>query len=276
MRLYQFLYAVLCLAILGLPSRVVHAGEAVSLGVFPYVTPVQLVKFHNPLRARLEEALGRPVSLVTAPSFKEFIKRTQSGVYDYVLTAPHLGRLAEYRDGYTALVKTGHQVKGIYLARKDSAIRELKDIEGKSLMMVGKAAIIGQLVVRQLKEMGLEDGVNMEIRTTATHNNAMYASVRGESDVSVTGILLYEKIGQEERDKVRVIGETPGVPGFIFLASAGQSELDKAKVRTSLLSYGETEAGQQYFGPTGFKALLPVDLAEMESLQPFIQHFLKK
>ena len=100
--------------------------------------------------------------------------------------------------------------------------------------------------------------------------------MRGESDVSVTGILLYEKIGQEDRDKARVIGETPGVPGFIFLASGKQSAVDRAKVKASLLRFGETEAGVQYFVPTGFKALLPIDEAEMESLQPFIEHFLKK
>lgn len=276
MRRNQILQGVFCLFVAALWCGPARADQSVSLGVFPYVTPVQLVKFHSPLRQRLEETLGRPVTLVTAPTFKEFIKRTTQGEYDYVLTAPHLGRLAEYRDGYAPLVKTGHQVKGIYLVGKDSEIRTLKDIEGKSLMMVGKAAIIGQLVVRQLKELGLEDGVNMEIRTTATHNNAMYASLRGEADVSVTGILLYEKIGLEYRDKVRVIGETPGVPGFIFLASKRQSPEDKAKVQASLLGFGETPAGQQYFGPTGFKALLPVDAAEMERLQPFIEHFLKQ
>lgn len=252
------------------------APKTVTLGVFPYVTPVQLVKFHNPLRIYLEATIGRPVNLVTAPSFAEFVQRTRQGAYDYVFTAPHLGRLAEYRDGYHPLIKTGHEVKGIYLVAKESPIQSLSDIKGKSIMMVGEAAIISQLAVQQLRDLGLQDGVNMEIRRTRTHNNAMYAAVRGDADVSLTGILLYKKIQLQDRDKVRVIGETPGVPGFIFLAGKGIPEVERDKVRQALLRFGDTPEGVDYFKPTGFKALLPIDAAEMASLQPYIERFLKK
>lgn len=252
------------------------ANDPVRLGIFPYVTPVQLAKFHNPLRDYLEQTMGRPVVLVTAPSFPEFIARTQQGVYDFALTAPHLARLAQVRDGYEPLVKTGHLIRGVYLVPKDSPIQTLSDIRGHSLMMVGQAAIIGQMVVRQLAELGLRDGENIEIRTTRTHNNAMYASLRGESDVSVTGILLYEKINLQDRARVRVIDYTPGVPGFIFLAKQTIPAPERARIKAALVSFADTVEGKQYLGPTGFKALLPIDDAEMQSLQPFIQRFLDK
>lgn len=253
-----------------------RAAESVRLGVFPYVTPVQLVKFHNPLRVYLEQTLGRPVTLETAPSFKAFIKRTRSGEYDYVLTAPHLGRLAQQRDGYYPLIKTGHLVKGVYLVPKDSPIQSLSDLNGKSITMVGQAAILSQMAVRQLQALGFRDGVNIEIRTTGTHNNAMYAALRGESDVSVTGILLYNKIQLRDREKVRVIGETPSVPGFIFLASSRVPKNERLRVREALLNYGDTPAGVEYFKPTGFKALLPIDPSEMDALQPYIERFLSQ
>ncbi len=251
-------------------------GGAVSFGIFPYVTPVQLAKFHNPLRDYLEETIGRPVVLVTAPTFPEFVARTQQGLYDYVLTAPHLARLAQVRDGYEPLVKTGHQVQGVYLVPKESPIRSLQDIRGHSIMMVGQAAIISQMVVRQLAELGLRDGENIEIRTTRTHNNAMYAALRGESDVSVTGILLYDKINLHDRDKVRVVGHTPGVPGFILLAGNDVAGAERTRVKAALIGFADTPAGKAYVEPTGFKRLLPIDEAEMESLQPFIARFLDK
>lgn len=248
----------------------------VRFGVFPYVSPVQLVKFHNTLRVYLEEVLGRRVILVTAPSFPEFIVRTRKAQYDYVLTAPHLGRLAQYRDGYHPLVKTGHLVRGIYLVPKDSPLKTLSDLEGKSIMMVGEAAVLTQLAVRQLRELGLEDGVNLEIRRTRTQNNAMYASLRGDADVSVTGELLFQKIQKRNQDKVRVIGRTPAVPGFIMLAAPQVPAAERDKVRAALLHFNERKESIGYFRATGFKALLPVDESEMEDLQPFIERWLRK
>ena len=70
MRLRYIPRIISCLCTFITLSGVVNAGNEVNLGVFPYVTPVQLVKFHNPLRQRLQDTLGRPVTLVTAPSFK--------------------------------------------------------------------------------------------------------------------------------------------------------------------------------------------------------------
>ena len=65
-----------------------------TLGVFPYVSPVQLAAFHAPLKDYLTKSLGRPVTLVTAPDFNSFVDRTRDGQYDIIFTAPHLGRLA--------------------------------------------------------------------------------------------------------------------------------------------------------------------------------------
>lgn len=269
-----WVWLMLCLASPFTATAQQAEPEPLKLGVFPYVTPVQLVKFHNPLRTFLQETLGRPVVLETAPSFPEFVARTRQARYDYVLTAPHLGRLAEVRDGHHPLVKTGHQVQGVYLVPKDSPIRTLADLEGKSIMMVGEAAILTQLAVHQLAGLGLRDGENLEIRRTRTHNNAMYASLRGDADVSLTGILLFEKIQLQEKEKVRVLDKTPGVPGFILLAAPEVPENERDKVRQALLGFVDRPESADYFKMTGFRALLPIDRAEMEALDPYIERWL--
>lgn len=265
---------VLLLALGAVPASA--DDRAVRFGVFPYVTPVQLVKFHSPLRARLEETLGRPVTLVTAPSFKAFMERTRDGEYDLALTAPHMGRLAQVRDGYQPLFKTGHVVRGIYLVPADSPIQNLQELKGKRLMMGSRVAVMCQLATRQLEEMGLQEGVNIDILTTRTHNNAMFAPLRGESDVSLTGELLFQKTGGANKDKVRIIGQTPAVPGFILVASDQLPPADVARIRAGLSSFIETPEGRAYYQATGFKNLYPVSDAEMEALQPFIAPFVKQ
>ncbi len=90
------------------PSALASENTPLTLGVFPYVTPAQLASFHTPLKDYLAKSLQRPVSLVTAPDFDSFVDRTRKGQYDIIITAPHLGRLAETRDSYKRLAQTGH------------------------------------------------------------------------------------------------------------------------------------------------------------------------
>ena len=247
-----------------------------SFGIFPYVTPVQMVKFHTPLHRLLEDTLGRQVALVSAPGFLAFVHRTQKQEYDYILTAPHLGRLAEVRDGYRPIARTLHEVQGVYLVRADSAIRTLQDLEGKTLTMVGREAIITQMVEHQLRGIGLVDGENLQINFTRTHNNAMYAPLRGESDASATGILLWRKIGQDDREQVRVIGETPIAPGFILMAADYVPDEEVERVRKAVFSFGATDAGKAYFSATGFGGFAEVLPGEMQSLDPYTTYFLDK
>ena len=55
-------------------------SKGVTFGIFPYVTPVQLVKFHQPLKDLLQAALQQPVSLVTAPPLDATRYTSQSPV----------------------------------------------------------------------------------------------------------------------------------------------------------------------------------------------------
>ena len=252
-----------------------HGEERnIQFGIFPYVSPGQLVKFHNPLRTYMEETLGEPVTLVTAPNFKEFIRRTRDGQYDIIMTAPHLGKLAELQ-GYQRVAHDMHEVQGIYLVHKDSDIKTLPDLKGKVITLVGRAAIITQMVEYQLKQLGLEADKDVTFRITRTHNNAMYAPLRGESDASVTGILLFNKIGEQDRKNVRVIGKTPVAPGFMIMTGKRISEEQREKLTKALLNFINTPAGAKYLKTTGLKRFEPITDQEMQDMEPYIQIFLK-
>lgn len=264
--------AALCYLLISQP---VNAEEkSIQFGIFPYVSPGQLVKFHNPLRAYMEETLGEKVSLVTAPSFKDFVSRTHEGQYDIIMTAPHLGKLAELQ-GYKRIAHDMHEVQGIYLVQKDSDIKQLTDLKGKVITLIGRAAIITQMVEYQLKSLGMEEGKDYTFRLTRTHNNAMYAPLRGESDASVTGTLLFNKIGEEDRKHVRVIGKTPMAPGFMVMAGKRISEAQRQKLTQALLNFINTPAGQDYLKTTGLKRFEPITDQEMQDMEPYIQIFLK-
>ena len=257
------------------PSALASEKSPLILGVFPYVTPVQLVAFHTPLKDYLAKGLGRPVTLVTAPDFMSFVERTRDGQYDIVFTAPHLGRLAETRDGYKRVAQTSHNVQGYFLARKDSGINKIGDLKGKTVMMAQKVSIVYQMAEHTLRENGLVPGESVTIIETRTHNNAIHAPSRGEADASVTGMLLWHVLDDAQKAQLRVIGTTAEAPGFLVMAHPRVAARDIETIKKLLLDFHKVPGGESYFATNGFKKFQPVDDRAMKGLDPYIQIFLK-
>jgi len=266
----------LALALL-LGTGTAHADEKTPLvlGVFPYVTPVQLAQFHAPLKDYLAKTLQRPVTLVTAPDFMTFVDRTRDGQYDILFTGPHLGRLAETRDGYRRLAQTSHTVQGFFLARKDSGIQKIEDLKGKKVMIAQKVSIIYQMAEQSLREKGLVPGETVTIVETRTHNNAIHAPVRGEADASVTGKLLWHVLDEKQKEQLQLFATTAEAPGFLLMAHPRVSAQDAETIRKLLLDFHKTPGNEAYFETNGLENFQPVDDRTMKGLDPYIQIFLK-
>lgn len=267
----HWIRSVMLMAALALNPFCAAASEKTSLvlGVFPYVSPGQLAAFHTPLKEHLARSLQRPVTLVTAPDFQTFIERTRTGQYDIIITAPHLGRLAETRDGYQRLAQTGHAVQGLFLARKDSDIHRIEDLKGKSVMIAQKVSIIYQLAEQLLRQKGLVPGESVTIIETRTHNNAMHAPVRGEADASVTGTLLWRVLEDDQKSRMRVIGTTEELPGFLLMANKRLSAPDVARIKGLLLDFHQVPGSEPYFASTGYEKFKHIDDRVMQQMDPY-------
>ena len=266
MGLTRLLLLLFCL--LG-PSAFADASHPLTLGVFPYVSRAQLMEVHAPLRGYLEQTLGQPVELITAPDFPEFLARTQRGEFDIILTAPHFGRLAETRDGYVRLAKTGHQVQGIFLAAADSEIKGLKDLKGKTIMIAQPISIVYQLAEEALRTVKLVPGKSVTIIETRSHNNAMAAPARKEADASVTGQGLWAQASPDIRSQLREIGATRSVPGFMLLAHKRIPAKQVQQIQRLLLSFDHTPEGKAYFERTFMIRFEKIDNKSMRALDPY-------
>jgi len=270
----QIIYLFLSLPFISLS----HASEIneISLGLFPYVTPTQLVQIHSPLKNYLSKTLGIEVNLVTAPDFMSFMQRTRQGEYDIIFTAPHLGRLAEKRDGYKRVAMTGHRVEGLFLAKKESEINTLEDLKNKKIMAAQRISVIFQMMLQTLADNGLQDGKNITIIETKTHNNALYAPLRDEADASVTGGLLWHTLGQEYKDKLKVIGHTRSVPGFVLLSHPRIPVKIQKSLKKALFDFGKTAEGKLYFESNGLKEFIPIDDSSMKELDSYTKVLTEK
>jgi phosphonate transport system substrate-binding protein len=257
------------------PTLLRAEGE-ITLGVLPYVTAGQLVEYHTPLKNYIAENLGRPVALITAPDFLDFVERTSKSEYDLILTAPHFARLAERRDGYQVVVRSQNEIQAAFLVRKDSNIQRLEDLKGKRIMVAQPISMMYQLSIGALEKKGLVPGKNITIVEARTNNNALSAPLRNEAEAGVTGILLWGLATGENKEQLRLIATSPSMPGFVLMAHKRIPKKDVDKLRKALLSFRTTPPGEAYFAASGLKGFALTDSATMSSLDPYTRVLTQK
>lgn len=263
---YWFL-AGLILASLSIARAESGTAELV-FGVYPLLSPSQTVERYAPLQEHLSQALGTRVLLRSAPDFTRFIQRTRSGEYDIIFTAPHMGRLAEKRDGYKGLAQTS-EVTVIALARQDSPVRTLTDMKGRALAVGARLSMTYQILNHALGKQGMAIERDVRYVDSAGFSNVIEAIVRGEADAGATILPLWEAASPEQRASLREIYRADPTPGFLILAHSRLAPQTLKKLEQALFDFRKTEAGNAYFNKTRQGDFRPVDAAAMKRIDPY-------
>lgn len=244
------------------------AAEPLTFGVYPYLSPTQVVEQYGPLREYLAKTLNRPVNMVSAPDFPSFIERTGKGEYDLVFTAPHMGRLAEKRDGWRRVAQTGYQMEIVVLARADSPIQRLDDLRGKSMAIGARNSMTYQVVNEALgkKKLALERDVR--VLETPSFSNVLHALVRGEADTGATSKRLWMMAPAEQRNAAREIYDAPPSPGFFVMAHPRLGNTIEI-LQKALYQFRDTPEGAVFFEKTKQLDFRPIDEAVMQRIDPY-------
>ena len=123
---------------------------------------------------------------------------------------------------------------------------------------------------RALRSQGPIPGQNVQIIETRTHNNAMYAPLRGEADAAMTGIVLWESVGEEYKGRMREIGRSETKPGFVLMARKDLPQASVDRLRQALLAFDRTPAGKAYFEETKFKKFREINDKTMREMDPYV------
>jgi len=254
------------------PLAKAEKGELI-FGVYPYLSPNQIVEQFTPLSNHLSEALGQPVTMRSAPSFEQFIERTRAGEYDIIFTAPHMGRMAEKRDGYFPLAQSGYQIVIVALTKKNSPIKSLGDLRDRKLAIGAKLSMTYQITNHALGKKGLELGKNVNFVNTASFSNVVEAILRDEADAGATATLLWDVAPTEQRAQLREIFRAPAVPGLVLLGHPRNGKATLKKIQQALYNFGKTPAGVIYFNKTQQVDFRPLDAATMKRIDPYTAVF---
>lgn len=246
------------------------SAKSLSLAVFPYFSPEQLVTLHKPLKDYLARATGLQLHLVSAPDFKTFKQRTAAGRYDLLITAPHLGRLAEKQADYRWLAVTSNYSEAVFLARRDSGLHDIADLKGHRLALPPRLAIIHQMALEALEKRGLRPGRDVTIVPRKSHDQALYALILGETDAAAIGRPTWRRYRAPEKRTLMVIGRSQHIPGFAIMAHPRLADATIERLRQALYRFPSTPEGKAYFDATGLEGVRPITEQDLALLDHYL------
>lgn len=256
-----------------------HAAkpDALVIGVFPYLTTRTLVATYQPLRTHLRESLGREVSVVTAPDLRQFYERSARGDYDLVVTPPHFGRLHQTHSKLKPVLAYSNPTRALLITRRDSGVGSPDDLRGQEIAVAEPSALVAIMTKSWMAERNMLAPRDYQFRFSGSHNSALMNVMNRETAAAVLGGSAFVQVADNFKQDIRIVATTGETMGLMMLANPRL--VDRARVEKALHTFGNTEAGREFFrvnGIGGFKPIAARDLKQIDAYLPETQRWLRE
>lgn len=258
-----WLAALLCL----IPGGYARAQTPpLEFGLAPYISVRPMMALFEPMATFLEKRLERPVLLVTAPSLREFDARVLAGGYELAMLAPQAARLAQREAGYVPLLRVSDDLYGVFLVPEDSPLRSLKELGQTPIAfpdrftetaLLGREAVVALGVApdRIVYAPGFQDSLPTSLR-------------RREHEVALMNGSAFHQMKPEQKEGLRVLGETQRIPHVMFLVHPSMPQAQQALIRDAIQEFWSSPEGQRFSAQSGLSGVRPPTENELRTLDP--------
>ena len=252
MRLRHAVLSILAVLAAGLAIRPA-AGRDLKFGFTPVLGAAEMRAEFDPLATYLSDSIGQKVVLYVAKKYGDLRTQMEAGAVDIGSFSPFAyvdaARGGKIRIIAQSIIDGAATYRGIIVARKDSGLKTMTDLQGKRFAFVDPKSASGYVYPRA---MLVEKGINPESYFNETifagnHNKVIAAVLEGRVDAGAT------------YDRAPVIARAAGVPteNLVILAStdpiphdaiAVRIGLDEAlakKIQTALVDLDKSDAGRR-------------------------------
>ena len=258
-----------------------QAVADITLGIFPRRPVAATHKAFKPLREHLEKQLGEPVRLVVPKDFKAFWDGVEKKQFDLVHYNQYHYIKSHKELGYEVIVANeefgNKQIAGALTVRKDSGIKTVADLKGKTILFGGGKKAMGSYIAPTaiLKTAGLNEGKDYNVKFAKNPPSAVIgvynkaAAAAGSGNVVVRINAVTKKINA---DDIVILAESDQ---FTQLPWAVKSDMPPAKVKKIqdvMVGLKANTEGQEILKAakvTGFYPVSDSDFAKVRELTKF-------
>ncbi len=231
--LHALLFTSLCYTILS-SAAAIAAERVYTVAVVPQFAATKVYTDWTPLLAKLEEATGLRFQLLVYKDFPLFESEFASGVPDLVYLNPYHMTVAKQKQGYRPLIRDKGNLSGIIVVKKDGPIKNIADLNGKTIAFPTPNALGASLFIRSI----LAEEFNLKINPVYVNGHTnVYRHVLLDEAAAGGGI---RKTLDSEADAIKsqleVIYSTPEVASHPLAAHPRVSAAVGEKIVQAMLA----------------------------------------
>lgn len=241
--------------------------------------PQKLDQVFSPLMSYLSQHVpGAEFDLEGASGFDHFESKLRARQLDFALPNPYQATLA-LDWGYRIIAEVGDSTdfKGIFIVRKDSAIRAPGDLKGGIVAYPAPSALAaGMMPKLWLANHGIDVNRDIDNHYVGSQESAILNAYLKEADVGATWPppwRAFRDAHPKEAAQLRVIWETPPLISNAVVVRADLPDVLVEQVRHALLGMNRDPEGQAVLAAMDAAHIHPASDASYQVVRRFIADY---
>lgn len=232
-----------------------------TVGVVPQFSPQAINEIWSHLLHEVSKQAGVELRLVASPSIPEFEKKFTRGEFDFAYMNPYHLIVANREQGYIPLLKdTAKKLRGIIVVAKNSPIRFVHSLDGKTVAFPAPNALGAALIPRA--EFANKFHITVKELYTKSHSSVYLNVVLGVADAGGGVEKTLARQPAEIREKLRVLYKTVAVSPHPIVAHPRINSQLRERVKQAFLSVAKSVSGKSMLAKVPLKNLGDAKLEE--------------
>lgn len=239
--------------------------RTLTVGIVPQQSASELARVWIPVLGALSERAGLSLRFATAPDIPAFEKRLAAGAYDVAYMNPYHYSVFAQKPGYVAFAKEkGRRLRGLVVVRKDSMIKDMKELAGQQIAFPAPAAFAATVLVRaEFERMG----VPITPVFVKSHES-VYLNVAQRQIEAGGGIVrTLQTMDAPVRDELRVLWQTKDYTPHAFAAHPRVPAADLQALRAAMSTADSDPKMRSVLEGIGFKGFDAAQDAEWNDVR---------
>ncbi|MFZ2197615.1 MAG: phosphate/phosphite/phosphonate ABC transporter substrate-binding protein [Thermodesulfovibrionales bacterium] len=232
--------SVLFLLLIFLCLPLLSYGAELKFGLLPRLDQKEMIEGFTPLAKYLEKETGVKVTLVVPKDFDAWTKEAKSGAYDIAYTNPYLYVVVKKAVKEAELLviasepDSGKQLIGTIIVKKDSPVKSIKDLKGKTVAATDPGSAGAYLVqMLMLQKAGLKKE-DVKIIFEKKRDPVAQAVLDGKAEA---GFIREDDVVKIKAggEKFRKLADSDPIPNWPVFISKKMDPATASKIKAALL-----------------------------------------
>jgi phosphonate transport system substrate-binding protein len=247
--LFAFFLCTLPAMAIATPAKA--AEPVLSFGIVPQQSATRPAREWIPLLNHLGTQAGVKLKFATAKDIPTFEACLAEGAYDIAYMNPYHYTVFHKAPGYVAFARqAGKQLKGLIVARRESMLASLRDLNNRTVAFPSPAAFGASVLPRA--EMASE-GIAVQPRYVKSHDSVYRAVASGLAPAGGGVLRTFNSIDQRIRNQLKVIYRTREYTPHAFAAHPRVSTEQVEALKKGMLAV--SASAPALLEPLGMKGL---------------------